>query len=210
MNAMVTADFASPPVTVRFDPLNNFSDPSYVLPLFYSDWACFDTANATFWQEATTYGRTFLQKNVNASTGLASYEANYDGTPYSGGDGSGANFNADAWRVPMNIMADYYLNKADPWQVAYAKTHAAFWTSQGLANYGSGYTLSGTQLAPGHGSGLAGSNAMLAFALDAATAQPFLKAVWDMPVPSGQYRYYDGCLYLLSILHLSGAFNLLY
>jgi oligosaccharide reducing-end xylanase len=51
-------------------------------------------------------------------------------------------------------------------------------------------------------------NAMLAFALPAGDGKPFLRAAWDVAIPTGQYRYYDGCLYMLSLLHLSGKFNL--
>jgi hypothetical protein len=51
-------------------------------------------------------------------------------------------------------------------------------------------------------------NAMLAFALPAGDGKPVLRAAWDVAIPTGQYRYYDGCLYMLSLLHLSGKFNL--
>ena len=87
---------------------------------------------------------------------------------------------------------------------------AAFWTKQGLANYGNAYSLGGSQTAAGHGAGMVGVNAMLAFALPAADAKPFLQAAWNVATPTGQYRYYDGCLYLLSMLHMSGKFSLGY
>jgi oligosaccharide reducing-end xylanase len=60
---------------------------------------------------------------------------------------------------------------------------------------------------------LAGVNAMLAFALPTADGKQFLQAAWDAPIPSGtggNGRYYDGCLYLLSMLHMSGKFRLYY
>src|SRR4029077_19721267 len=106
-------------------------------------------------------------------------------------------FGADAWRVPMNIMMDFNLNNADAWQATYAATMAAFWNSKGLSGYGNGYTLTGTQTSAGHGAGLTGVNAMLAFALSPTAARPFLQAAWDAPVPTGQLRYYDRSLYLL-------------
>jgi len=202
MNAMATKNvFNQSPVVVRFGPGVNYTDASYVLPLFYSEWACFDTTNATLWQSASTYARTFFQKATNATTGLAPDHSGFDGSAQN-------NFGADAWRVPMNIMMDFNLNGADPWQATYATTMAAFWTKQG--NYGNGYTLSGSQTSPGHGAGLTSVNAMLAFALAPADAKPFLQAAWNVAVPTGQFRYYDGCLYLLSMLHMSGKFNLGY
>jgi len=179
-------EFNADPPIVTFGPGMQFSDPSYVLPLFYSEWARFDPANRTFWESATTYARTHFSKVCNPNTGLAPYLANFDGTVRNSA------FNADAWRVPMNIMMDYNLNHADPWQDTYAKTHAAYWAKNGI----------------GSGAGMIGINAMLAFALPPADAKPFLQAAWGAATPTGKYRYYSGCLYLLSMLHLSGRFDL--
>ncbi|HEY5956901.1 MAG TPA: glycosyl hydrolase family 8, partial [Polyangiaceae bacterium] len=208
MTAMLAArpggEFNSDPTIVSFGPFQEFSDPSYVLPLFYSEWACFDTAHSSVWNKATTDGRTFFKNTTNATTGLAPYQANWNGTPRSGN----GNFNADSWRVPMNIMMDYNLNGADPWQATYATTHAAFWVKEGLDSYGNGYNLDGSGKSGMHGQGMVGVNAMLAFALPPASGKPFLQAAWDAGTPSGTYRYYDGCLYMLSMLHLSGKFSL--
>jgi len=196
--------FNQNPAVVKFGPSTNFTDASYVLPLFYSEWACFDTANATLWNSATTYARTFFQNATDATTGLAPDHSGFDGSPQN-------NFGSDAWRVPMNIMMDFNLNNADPWQQStYAPRMAAFWTNQGLSSYGNGYTLSGSQTSAGHGAGLTGVNAMLAFALSPTAARPFLQAAWNVAVPTGQFRYYDGCLYLLSMLHMSGKYTLGY
>ncbi|HEY7375221.1 MAG TPA: glycosyl hydrolase family 8 [Polyangia bacterium] len=203
MNALATqGPFNANPVIVRFGLSSNFTDASYVLPLFYSEWACFDTANATMWRNATTYARTFFQNATNATTGLAPDHSGYDGSPM-------GNFGSDAWRVPMNIMMDANLNSADPWQAqTYAPRMATFWRSQG--NYGNGYTLSGTATSTGHGAGLTAVNAMLSFSLSTTDAKPFLQAAWDAAIPTGTYRYYDGCLYLLAMLHMSGKFTLGY
>jgi len=204
LNAMAHAgDFKTNPAVVTFGPNTQYSDASYVLPLFYSEWACFDPANAELWKSATTYARSFFQKATDPTTGLAAERAAFDGTPQ--GD-----FGPDAWRVPMNIMMDYNLNYADDWQATYAARMAAFWTKEGLGSYGNGYTLGGTKKATGHGAGQTAVNAMLAFALPTDAGKPFLQAVWDAKVPTGQYRYYDGMLYLLAMLHMSGKFTLLY
>jgi oligosaccharide reducing-end xylanase len=206
MAAVAEHDFNKNPAIVKFSSGSNFSDPSYVLPLFYSEWACFDTANATLWQNAASYARTFFPKVFNASTGLAPYQSNFDGSAFSAGN----TFNADAWRVPMNIMSDFALNHAGTWQPGYAATSAAFWTSQGLDTYGTSYTLTGTVMNQYHGAGLTGVNAMLGFGLSAADATPFLQAAWDQSTPTGQYRYYDGMLYAMSMLYLTGTFSLFY
>jgi oligosaccharide reducing-end xylanase len=36
----------------------------------------------------------------------------------------------------------------------------------------------------------------------------FVEALWNMPVPSGGMRYYDGMLYLLALLHCGGEFRI--
>jgi oligosaccharide reducing-end xylanase len=212
MAAMLAArpagEFNSNPAIVTFGPYQNFSDPSYVLPLFYSEWACFDTAHADFWKQAATYGRTLFQKTTNATTGLAPGQCNWDGTPYTASNNG--HYNYDAQRVPMNIMADFNLNNVDPWQASWAKTMAAFWVKEGLASYGDTYNLDGSGKSGTHGAGPTAMNAMLAFALPVADGKPFLQAAWDATVPTGTYRYYSGSLYLLAMLHLSGKFSLFY
>jgi oligosaccharide reducing-end xylanase len=206
--ARPAGEFNASPALVAFGPYQNYSDPSYVLPLFYSEWACFDTANAAFWNKAVADGRAFFKNTTNASTGLAPGQANWDGTPYTAG--SNAYFNYDAQRVPMNIMMDYNLNAADAWQATWAKTMAAFWVKEGLKSYGATYNLDGTNKGGSHGAGMTAMNAMLAFALPATDGKQFVQAAWDAGVPTGNYRYYDGSLYLLAMLHLSGKFGLFY
>jgi hypothetical protein len=38
--------------------------------------------------------------------------------------------------------------------------------------------------------------------------RPFVQALWDTPIPSGKWRYYDGMLYMLGLLHVSGSFKI--
>jgi len=42
-------------------------------------------------------------------------------------------------------------------------------------------------------------NAVTALATDAASAKPFVDELWNTAVPAGQYRYYDGMLYIEAI-----------
>ena len=37
--------------------------------------------------------------------------------------------------------------------------------------------------------------------LSPALAAPFVQEFWQTPIPSGQWRYYDGLLYLLALVH---------
>ena len=40
---------------------------------------------------------------------------------------------------------------------------------------------------------------------DIELARPFLATFWNTPVPTGKWRYYDGMLYMLSLIALSGS-----
>jgi oligosaccharide reducing-end xylanase len=56
--------------------------------------------------------------------------------------------------------------------------------------------------------GLIAYNALLGYALPPEDAEFFVKELWDMKIPSGNYRYYDGCIYLMALAHASGKFKL--
>jgi oligosaccharide reducing-end xylanase len=202
-------------ITSMFDPAQKlvvfvpaiwaaFTDPSYVLPAFYDVWACFDAKNGDFWREVATSSREFLPKVTDAMTGLAPEYAAFDGTP-STLPGRG-DFRFDAWRVVMNVMVDYHYRGVDPWQTTYAVRLGSFFASQG--NYGNQYTLSGTKLGAEHTAGLVAVNALLGFGLLPACSRCFVQSLWDLPVPTGPYRYYSGLLYMLALLHASGNFQL--
>jgi oligosaccharide reducing-end xylanase len=213
------ADAQAAGVTSMFDPnaklvvfvpnansgSSTFTDPSYIMPAFYQVWACFDAKNAALWQSVSAASRAFLPKGTNATTGLAPERAAFDGTPST--QAQKGDFRYDAWRVAMNVMADYRFWGVDPWQKTYAARLAAFFTAQG-ANYGDQYALTGTVLGTDHSAGLVAINATLGFAVPTSVAQPFVQELWDLPIPSGQYRYYNGVLYMLALLHASGKFQL--
>jgi oligosaccharide reducing-end xylanase len=44
---------------------------------------------------------------------------------------------------------------------------------------------------------------------DSSNANAFVEALWNTPVPSGEKRYYDGMLYLMSMMHCSGNFRII-
>ena len=182
----------------------NHTDPSYVLPAFYEVWACHDEKNQAFWRDAIAAARAFFPKAVHPSTGLAPYLANFDGTNY-----NDSPFNSDSWRVVGNIMMDHNLFAADPWQTTFAANYAAFFES--THPFADEFEISGEvihQNADGASRGLVAQNALVAFGVPAADGRPFVEALWEMDVPRGQYRYYDGMLYLLALLHASGRFHL--
>ena len=51
-------------------------------------------------------------------------------------------------------------------------------------------------------------NAVASFASTEPRARQFVDTLWKLALPSGRYRYYDGMLYLLAMLHCSGEFRI--
>jgi len=166
---------------VKFVSNSNNVDPSYVLPSFYKVWACFDTANAAFWQEAVTAGRAYMQKVVD-SNGVCPYQASFTATNPQAA-------NSDSLRCVVNLMMDWYLFGEDTWQKdTYAPKFGAYSSSRN------------------NGGAAVGCNATLGFALPASSGKPFVDKLWSTGVPSG--NYWDGVLYMLGMLHVSGSFRI--
>jgi len=207
LDAQITANnFHRENKLVRFVTGSNYTDPSYVLPAFYEVWACFDPENREFWQDAVAAGRTFLQKTTHPTTGLAPYLANWDGSNY-----NNSTFNSDAWRVVGNIMMDHHLFAKDPWQTTWAAKYAAFFAS--ARPTADEFRLDGSvvrEFASGASKAMVSQNALVALGVPADDGTPFVRTLWDMSVPTGQYRYYDGLLHLFALLHASGNFRLWY
>ena len=179
-----TEDFNDKAKLVQFYAGSGNTDGSYVLPAFYQTWACFDTANAAFWNDAVTAGRAFFKAAAD-SNGVIGDQSSFTGQTQKGAG-------SDAVRCVMNIMMDHNFFNADPWQETYASKYGA------NQSKGAGSTA---QLS---------CNGLLGFGLPAMTGKPFVDKLWSAAIPTGTYRYYDGTLYMLALLHVSGTFKLWY
>ena len=80
---------------------------------------------------------------------------------------------------------------------------------------GGQFNLDGTEPTGNYTEGMAGANAVGAFALadsdneeDRALAREYVQRLWDVQPPTGKWRYYVGMVYFLSMLHVSGHFGL--
>ena len=183
-----------------------FSDPSYHLPAYYELWARWADQDNAFWAEAADVSRLFFRKAAHPQTGLMPDYANFDGTPATTDEHK--DFRFDAWRTLSNVAVDYAWFGADPWQVEQSNRVLAFLASQGIDSYPNQYALDGKALSGDHSTGLVSMAAVAALAADENTGKPFVQALWDVSVPSGKWRYYDGMLYLLGLLHVSGNFKI--
>ena len=197
---------------VRFIPdtfAGNFTDPSYHLPAFYELWARWGPPeDRPFWAAAAQTSRRFFLQTTDPHTALAPVYANWDGTPHPTRFPESGLFGQDAWRVASNWSVDWAWFHADPNEPILADRYQSFFTTQG-PQYGSIFSIQGKNIDPNHSAGLAAANAVPGLAAtDPTRSRPFTEELWNQPIPAGQYRYYDGMLYLLSFLHTSGNFRI--
>lgn len=184
---------------------NEFTDPSYQVPHFYELWSRWAEHDNEFWKEAAAASRRLLKKAANAETGLFPDYSHFDGTPVRFWPGGHSDFRFDAWRVAMNIAVDHEWYGNDEWEVEECNKLLNFFSSQG--RYGNQYTLDGKQLGKDHSTGLVAMNAVAALASTNENRKAFVEELWNASVPSGFYRYYDGMLYILGLLQVSGNFR---
>jgi len=185
---------------------SSFTDPSYHLPAYYELWARSAQRDNEFWAQAAQTSREYFKKAADPQTGLMPDYANFDGTPYD--DSFHKDFRFDAWRTLSNVAVDYAWFAADPWQVEQSNRILDFLASQGLDSYPNQFTLDGTPLSGDHSTGLVSMAAVAALAADDEKGKPFVEALWDTRIPFGKWRYYDGMLYMLGLLHVSGNFKI--
>jgi len=195
-----------------------FTDPSYHLPAFYELWAKWGPeADRPFWARTAEVSREFFVKTTHPQTGLAPSYANFDGTPHINRFPQSGQFGYDAWRTASNWAVDWSWWHKAPSEQELSDRIQKFFAEQGIDKYGPVYSLDGKDMGatPGlthedHPAGLVGTNAVAGLAAtDRERAKQFTEALWNTPIPSGQNRYYDGLLYLMSLMHLSGEFRII-
>ena len=198
---------------VRFTPDTenwNHTDPSYHLAAFYEVWArCGPKADREFWSQVAAVSRDFFQRAAHPATGLTPDYADFDGSPWTAPwKPASKNFSFDSWRTAMNWSMDWSWWAIDPRVCDLSDRLQAFFESKGISTYGNQFTLDGEQLDKDHSAGLVAMNATASLAAKNPRANKFVEEFWSTPIPSGRWRYYDGMLYLLGMLHCSGEFRI--
>jgi oligosaccharide reducing-end xylanase len=198
---------------IRFVPDTGIAgtDASYHLPGFYELWARWGPPeDSAFWSKAADVSRAFFARVTGPSTGLSSDRSNFDGTPATGWDGKPSEFGYDSWRTVSNWSVDYsWWHKAADEPLLSTKLQH-FLVSQGIHSFPDRYTLDGKPLSTRHSPGMVAAAATGGLAaLPSADTKAFLQELWDMPVPSGEQRYFDGMLYLMNMMHCAGEFRII-
>ncbi|HEY8994484.1 MAG TPA: glycosyl hydrolase family 8 [Lacunisphaera sp.] len=191
-------------------PGNAFTDPSYHLPAFSELWARWaaDPADRAFLAEVTQTSRQLFRRAAHPKTGLMPDYSNFDGTPRTAPWGNHDDFRYDAWRTLGNPAIDWSWWQVDPWQVEQSNRVLTFLASHG-ANLPDRFKLDGTPVSSDTNTeGLMAMAAVAALAADREIGQPWVQRLWDMPMPKGRSRYYDGLLTMLALLEVSGNFRI--
>lgn len=187
------------------------TDPSYHLPAFYQLWALWGPPeDRRFWAKAAEVSRNFFSKVTAQKTGLSPDRANFNGTPAIGFDGKPSEFGYDSWRSISNWSVDYSWWHKDAEEPLLSARLQQFLIKQGIHRFPDRYTLDGKPLSSRHSAGMVATAAVGGLAAPpSAETKAFLEELWNMPVPSGEQRYYDGMLYLMSMMHCAGEFRII-
>ncbi|MGB8490646.1 MAG: glycosyl hydrolase family 8 [Bacteroidales bacterium] len=202
----------------------NWTDPSYYLPAFYEVWAEYaKDGKEKFYRDCADSARTFLHRACKSPTGLNSDYTEFSGVPRKQFNMPGA-FRYDSWRVPMNIAMDYsWYGRDKKWQTDYAKRIQNFLFCRGIDTFEDQFNTDGTLptyiLQAGgyrklrHSLGLVATSAAASIMGTQSKSWQFVDAVWNAklePYPDGYFDpYYDGLLYLFSLIHLSGNYRII-
>lgn len=188
--------------------LADFTDPSYHLPAFYELWSFWADADKEFWADAADTSRIYLRRAMHPVTGLTTDYMTFDGAPQTVSFNSNAgNFAYDSWRVVGNIAMDAHWF-GNSWHSGQTDKLLGFLTTQG-SSYPAIYHQDGTPTEGTHTStGFYAMNGAGTLASNDMHAWDFLDRLYNQAMPTGQYRYYDGLLQMLSLLHASGNFKI--
>lgn len=198
---------------VRFVPETKLpgTDPSYHLPHFYELWARWGPGEErAFWARAAEASRELFNKATHPVTGLSPDRCDYDGTPSMGWDGRPSAFAYDSWRTVSNWSVDWAWFGKDARQKTLSDRVQNFLHSQGIRTFADKYSLDGTPESDRHSVGmLAGAAVGSLASTPGQVSDAFLKELWETPLPVGEQRYFDGMLYLMSMMHLGGRFRVI-
>lgn len=189
----------------------NITDPSYNIPAFFELWAIWADTNKEFWQQTPDAARRLLVKASHPETGLFPDYSTFEGEPYQPEwkkDYDARRSQFDAIRCAMNIGMDYYWFGKDADNQTFMMTRLLTFFKRDNFVHGQ-FNWDGTESNGHYSEGMAGANGVGALALKDETLKcEYLQRLWDTPIPVGTYRYYNGMVYMLSMLHVTGNFKI--
>ncbi|KAF0092846.1 MAG: oligosaccharide reducing-end xylanase [Puniceicoccaceae bacterium 5H] len=203
----VISMFAPEAKQIRFVPLKRLADvtdPSYHVPAFYELLAAWVDEDRAFWGEAAAASRQLFRDAAHPKTGLMPDYSGFDGEPVA--IRGHENFLYDAHRTLGNVALDWAWFQADPWQQEQSNRVLGF-LSQFRPDIPYSFTLDGEPLSEESSPSLTAMAAVAALAADREVGEPFVRDLWEAPVPDGKFRYYGGLLYMFALLEVGGRFD---
>ncbi len=196
---------------VKNSPIGDvrFTTPAFMLPAFYEIWADEGPAeDAERLRDAANAARAALATLAHDTTGLTWNQVFLDLTLDGGTDLPFPDrFAPDSYRVGFNLALDIAWFGGTPATREVVDDLTSFFgPTAGELPYEE-YERDGTPITTTHSVALAAANAAAASAASATPERAALiEALWELPIPTGTARYYDGLLYLLALGAVSGAF----
>jgi oligosaccharide reducing-end xylanase len=186
------------------------TDPSYHLPAFYELFARWGPEeDRQFWATAADASRGLFYRVVDQKTGLSPDRNNMDGSPLRDWNGKPAAFGYDSWRTISNWSVDYSWWRKEPHEIELSDRVQHFLIQKGISTFSDRYTLDGEPLSTRHSTGMVAAATVGSLsASNKKNARDFVDELWRTPTPVGDQRYFDGMLYIMSMLHCSGNFRI--
>ncbi|MBN2193044.1 MAG: hypothetical protein JW751_09530 [Polyangiaceae bacterium] len=202
--------FDAEAMVVKNSPIGDirFTTPAFMLPAFYEIWAEDGPAeDAEMLRDLAAAARDALVRVADPVTGLTWEQVYLDLTLGSPPGDFTDHFWVDAYRVGFNLALDiaWFGGNDDTQEVV--DDLVVFFSEYAEEVPFDEYKRNGEELSETRSIALAAANAAAASgATPSAGRDTLIRAVWELPVPTGQNRYYDGLLYLLALGALSGTF----
>lgn len=201
---------------ILFVPGIDYTDASYHLPHFYELFALWgDEKDKDFWLEAVKSSREYLVKACNPVTGFSPEYGEFDGSPMSRPIPWTKDrhdwFYSDAYRTVANIALDYSWFGVDVGQVKACSNIQRFLLDDMRSDSYHIYEVTGE---------VAGEKALHPYGITATVAEATLgtelddiakewvNTFFNMPLRTGDRRYYDNCLYFFAFIALSGNYRI--
>lgn len=201
---------------ILFVPGIDFTDPSYHLPHFYELFALWaDEEDRPFWKKAVKASRDYLKIACHPVTGFSAEYAEFDGSPMSRQLPWTRDrhdwFFSDSYRTAANIGLDYEWFGVDEGQRAAADRIQEYLLNNCREGKYYIYEVDGRIAVENvalHPIAITATVAQAALASKADCAKEWVETFWKLPMRTGQWRYYDNCLYFFAFLALSGNYRI--
>lgn len=168
-----------------------------LMPAFFDLW--YVNTGDIFWHRAAEASRAVLQSVVHPKTGLPPLLVDDQGKPTQ----ETPEFREGAYGVGFQMALDHTWIAPQPGYTTSANLLVDFFRAQG-PGYPSLWNIDGEALNDISSGALVALNGAAASISKRDAREAMMRAVWDMNVPTGVFRYYDGTSQLLSLMFLGG------